>query len=52
MVNVNSEKETRKNENNNYLDKWDDIWFLRFVETMNEMNEKKEAWIRLNGWAR
>ena len=28
------------------------IWFLRFVETMNEMNDKKETWIRLNGWAR
>ena len=28
------------------------ILFLRFVETMNEMNDKKETWIRLNGWAR
>ena len=22
------------------------IWLYRFVETMNEMNEKKETWIR------
>ena len=28
------------------------IWLYRFVETMNEMNDKKETWIRLNGWAR
>ena len=35
-----------------YEDKWEDICCLRFVETMNEMNDKKETWIRLNGWAR
>ena len=37
---------------NSYFFKQDDICCLRFVETMTEMNEKKDTWIRLNGWAR
>ena len=37
---------------NSYSVKQDDICCFRFVETMNEMNDKKETWIRLNGWAR
>ena len=46
------EIETRIKRENDYLDKWEAICCLRFNGTMNEMNDDKETWIRLNGWAR